>query len=115
MNGRIRTNEEKVWQAVADPSRRSLLELLINRGEATASGLAKEVPFSRQAVAKHLAILEKVQLVQSRRSGRAVLYSVRPTEIVNAAQMMVSVGRAWDARLQTIKRIAEEAHYGPPR
>lgn len=110
MTGRVRSYDEEVWLAVADPSRRSLLELLINRGEATASGLASEVPFTRQAVAKHLAVLEKAQLVSSRRQGREVLFSVRPTQIDNAAQMMVNVGQAWDARLQSIKRIAEEVH-----
>ncbi|HEY5093434.1 MAG TPA: metalloregulator ArsR/SmtB family transcription factor [Acidimicrobiales bacterium] len=110
MTGRVRSYDEEVWLAVADPSRRSLLDLLINKGEATASGLASEVPFTRQAVAKHLAVLEKAQLVSSRRQGREVLFSVRPTQIDNAAQMMLSVGRGWDARLQSIKRIAEEVH-----
>lgn len=110
MTPKVRRYDEEVWLAVADPSRRSLLELLINGGEATASGLASEVPFTRQAVSKHLAVLEKAQLVTSRRQGREVLYSVRPTEIDNAAQMMVRVGRAWDVRLQSIKRIAEELH-----
>jgi DNA-binding transcriptional ArsR family regulator len=110
VTARVRSHDEEVWLAVADPSRRSLLDLLINKGEATASGLASEVPFSRQAVAKHLAVLEKAQLVSSRRQGREVLFSVRPTQIDNAAQMMLNVGRAWDARLQSIKRIAEEVH-----
>lgn len=110
MNGRVRSYDEEVWLAVADPSRRSLLELLINEGEATASGLASEVPFSRQAVAKHLAVLEKAQLVSSRRLGREVLFSVRPAQVNSAAQMMLSVGNAWDARLQSIKRIAEDVH-----
>jgi DNA-binding transcriptional ArsR family regulator len=94
VTGRVRSYDEEVWLAVADPSRRSLLELLINRGEATASGLASEVPFTRQAVAKHLAVLEKAQLVSSRRQGREVLFSVRPTQIDNAAQMMVNVGQS---------------------
>ena len=110
MTGRVRNDDEVVWQAVADPSRRSLLDLLINKGEASASGLASEVPFSRQAVAKHLAVLEKAQLVSSRRRGREILFSVRPAQVDNAAQMMVDVGTAWDARLQSIKRIAEEVH-----
>jgi ArsR family transcriptional regulator, cadmium/lead-responsive transcriptional repressor len=110
VTGRVRSYDEEVWLAVADPSRRSLLELLINNCDATASGLASEVPFSRQAVAKHLAVLEKAQLVSSRRQGREVIFSVRPSQIDNAAQMMVSVGNSWDARLRSIKRIAEDLH-----
>ncbi len=110
MTSRTRSDDEALWLAVADPSRRSLLELLIDQGEATASGLSGEVPFSRQAVAKHLAVLERAQLVSSRRQGREVLFSVRPAQVDNAAQMMVNVGQAWDTRLQSIKRIAEAVH-----
>ncbi len=110
MTARTRSYDEEVWLAVADPNRRSLLELLINRGEATASGLASEVTFSRQAVAKHLAVLERAQLVSSRRAGREVLFCVRPSQVDVAAQMMLNIGRSWDARLQSIKRIAEEVH-----
>ena len=110
VTARSRSSNDEVWLAVADPSRLSILDLLINGGEATASGLANEVPFTRQAVAKHLAVLERAQLVTSRRKGREVLFSVRPTQIDNAAQMMINLGRAWDVRLQSIKRIAEEVH-----
>ncbi len=110
VTARSLNSNDEVWLAVADPSRLSILELLINGGEATASALANDVPFTRQAVAKHLAVLERAQLVSSRRQGREVLFSVRPTQIDNAAQMMINLGRAWDVRLQSIKRIAEDVH-----
>lgn len=107
----VSVGNDELWNAVAEPSRRSLLELLVNRGEASASSLAEIVPFSRQAVAKHLAILERARLVQSRKVGREVLFSVRPDELDRAAQLLVSTGTSWDRRLQSIKRIAEELHH----
>jgi ArsR family transcriptional regulator, cadmium/lead-responsive transcriptional repressor len=109
----VSVGNDELWNAVAEPSRRSILELLVNRGEASASSLAEHVAFSRQAVAKHLAILERAQLVQSRKIGREVLFSVRPDELDRAAQLLVSTGTAWDRRLQSIKRIAEEKHCAP--
>lgn len=114
MSGRVRSHDEEVWLAVADPSRRSLLDLLISKGEATASGLACDVPFTRQAVAKHLGVLERAQLVQSRRHGREVLFSIRAEQLNRAAQRMVRVGTAWDARLRSIKRIAEDIQRNNP-
>lgn len=106
----LSVGNDELWNAVAEPSRRSILELLVNRGEASASSLAANVTFSRQAVAKHLAVLQRAQLVQSRKSGREVLFSVRPDELDRAAQLLVSTGTAWDRRLQSIKRIAESKH-----
>ncbi len=106
----VSVGNDELWIAVAEPSRRSILELLVNRGEASASSLAEEVVVSRQAVAKNLAILQQAQLVQSRKLGREVLFSVRPDELDRAAQLLVNTGTAWDRRLQSIKRIAEETH-----
>jgi ArsR family transcriptional regulator, cadmium/lead-responsive transcriptional repressor len=76
MNG---TGEEadELWAAVADPTRRRLLDALLTHGEATATALAGELPVTRQAVAKHLAVLDRAGLVDSRRNGREVLYTVR--------------------------------------
>ncbi len=47
---------DQLWAAVADPTRRRLLDVLLAQGEATATTLARELPVTRQAVAKHLAI-----------------------------------------------------------
>jgi predicted transcriptional regulator len=53
--------DDELWSAIADPSRRRVLDLLVKHGEATASWLAAQVPFSRQAVAKHLVVLERAE------------------------------------------------------
>jgi DNA-binding transcriptional ArsR family regulator len=102
--------DEELWAAVAEPSRRLLLDLLLARGEATPTMLAAELPFTRQAVAKHLAVLTRAGLVEGRREGREVRYAVRPERLDAAAQAMAEVAAQWDSRVQAIKRLAEAAH-----
>jgi ArsR family transcriptional regulator, cadmium/lead-responsive transcriptional repressor len=100
--------DEQLWEAVAEPSRRRVLDLLLAHGEATPTMLATELPFTRQAVAKHLAVLNRAGLVEGRRQGREVHYSVRPDRLNAAAQAMAHVAARWDVRLGAIKHIAEE-------
>ncbi len=106
----LRGEDEGLWAAIAEPSRRMLLDILLARGEATASTLAAEAPFTRQAVAKHLAVLDKAGLVQAHRQGREVLYTVRPEGLDAATRAMARVAERWDERLRTIKHLAEAAH-----
>lgn len=102
-----RVSEEALLEAVSDTSRRRVLDLMLAHGEVTPTGLAAELPFTRQAVAKHLAALDRVGLVESRRSGREVRYSVRPEHLDIAVRAMSRVAARWDARLDQIKRMAE--------
>jgi DNA-binding transcriptional ArsR family regulator len=98
---------DDLWAAVADPTRRRLLDLLLARGGATATSLADELPVSRQAVAKHLAVLDRTGLVDGRREGREVLYTVRPERLEEARKRMADIAAEWEGRLAAIKRIAE--------
>jgi len=100
-------SEETLLEAVADTSRRQVLDLLLAHGETTPTALATELPFTRQAVAKHLAVLDRAGLVQSTRQGREVRYSVRPEHLDVAIRAMARVAARWDARLEAIKRISE--------
>jgi DNA-binding transcriptional ArsR family regulator len=98
---------DELWAAVADPTRRRLLDALLAHGEATATTLASELPVTRQAVAKHLAVLDRAGLVEGRRQGREVRYAVRPERLDAATQGMARVAAQWDERLAAIKRLAE--------
>jgi DNA-binding transcriptional ArsR family regulator len=98
----------ELFAALADPTRRQVLDLLAARGEGSASALAAVMPVSRPAVVKHLSVLDRAGLVDSRRRGREVLYSVRPEPLATAARWMATVAAEWDARLATLKRLAEE-------
>jgi DNA-binding transcriptional ArsR family regulator len=98
---------DRLWAALGDPMRIRLLDLLLERGEATASTLAAALPITRQGVSKHLAVLERDGLVTARRSGREVRYAVREERIDQARTALAQIAARWDARLTAIKTIAE--------
>ena len=98
---------EEVLAALADPTRRLLLDTLAARGPATATVLAAELPVTRQAVVKHLGVLARAGLVAGTREGREVRYSVRREPLDITAAWMARVAEHWDARLAVIKRLAE--------
>ena len=100
-------SDDALLEAVADSSRRRVLDLILAYGEVTPTALAAELPFTRQAVAKHLAVLDRAGLVEGRRTGREVRYSVRPEHLDVAARAMAKVAARWDARLEAIKSMAE--------
>jgi DNA-binding transcriptional ArsR family regulator len=102
--------DDELWSAIADPSRRRVLDLLVSNGDVSASWLAGHVPFSRQAVSKHLAVLEQAGLVSRRKQGREVLYQVQADRLDQATRAMANLAAQWDRRLGTIKRLAEAAH-----
>lgn len=98
---------DEVLAALADPTRRRLLDALAAHGEATATVLAEELPVTRQAIVKHLAVLDRAGLVEGRRLGREMRYAVRPAPLDATARWMSEVASEWDRRLAAIKRIAE--------
>jgi DNA-binding transcriptional ArsR family regulator len=99
--------DDALWAAVGDPTRRRVLDALLEHGEATTTTLAQGLPVTRQAVAKHLAVLNNVGLVEGQRSGREVRYVVRPERLDDAAEAMARAAAQWDRRLARIKRLAE--------
>jgi ArsR family transcriptional regulator, cadmium/lead-responsive transcriptional repressor len=99
--------DDALWAAVADPTRRRVLDALLERGEASTTTLAEGMPVTRQAVAKHLVVLNRVGLVAGRRRGREVRYTVRAERLDDAAEAMAQVAQQWDRRLARIKRLAE--------
>ncbi|MFD5512165.1 ArsR/SmtB family transcription factor [Streptomyces sp. NPDC127051] len=103
---------DSVLAALADPTRRRLLDLLAAQGEASATALADRLPVSRQAVVKHLAVLDAAGLVSGSRVGREVRYAVRPAALDATARWMAALAADWDRRLARIKRIAESTE-GP--
>ena len=99
---------DEVMAALADPTRWRVLNLLAERGEGTATTLAGELPVSRVAVVKHLAVLDRAGLVEGGRQGREVRYRVRPERLEQTARWMAGLASQWDQRLDALKRLAEE-------
>jgi DNA-binding transcriptional ArsR family regulator len=102
--------DDELWSAIADPSRRRVLDLVIDNGEVSASWLGRHLPFSRQAVSKHLVVLEEAGLISRRKQGREVLYQIRADRLDQATRAMADLAAQWDRRLGTIKRLAEAAY-----
>ena len=99
---------DELFAALADPTRWRVLNLLAERGEATATTLAGDLPVSRVAVVKHLAVLDRAGLVEGHRRGREVRYTVRPQRLDATARQLAALAAGWDERLAAIKRLAEE-------
>jgi len=99
--------DDDLWSAIGDPTRRRLLDLLLVDGGGTATTLGRQLPVTRQAVAKHLGVLDRVGLVRVAPAGREKRYQVDDAQLARAVAQLAAVGSAWDARLQRIKRIAE--------
>ena len=98
---------DQLWAAIADPTRQQLLDRLLTAGDATATALARDLPITRQGIAKHLAVLQRAGLVEATRTGREVRFTVREDRLDQATQRMAQILARWDARLVAIKRIAE--------
>ena len=99
--------EPAVFAALADPTRWRMLGMLAQRGEGTATTLAAELPVSRPAVIKHLAVLDHAGLVTRRRAGREVRYRVEPARLDATARRMADLAAAWDIRLAALRALAE--------
>jgi DNA-binding transcriptional ArsR family regulator len=99
--------DDDLWSAIGDPTRRRILDLLLADGNGTATTLSDQLPVTRQAVAKHLGVLDRVALVRATPAGREKRYRVDDAQLARAVAQLASVSSAWDARLQRIKRIAE--------
>lgn len=105
--------DDDLWSAIGDPTRRRIVDLLLADGEGTATTLSAQLPVTRQAVAKHLVVLDRATLVYATQAGRERRYQVDEAQLARAVAQLTSVGAAWDARLRRIKRIAEAIERKP--
>lgn len=100
---------ERVFDALGDPGRRALVASVAERGTATATELAAELPVTRQAVAKQLGALADAGLLRASRIGRETRYEVTPQPLGEAAAWLVEVGARWDERLAALARSLSRA------
>ena len=94
---------EQVFSALADPTRRAILAALAAQGPATATDLAQHLPVTRQAIAKHLALLAEAGLVTAEPGERRrVRYRLRSVPMRIAQQFLAALARDWDTRLEAL-------------
>lgn len=98
---------DSVFAALADPTRRRVVETLAAGSTVTASALAADLPISRQAVTKHLALLRRARLVRAQRVGRETQYRLHAEPLADAAEWIARVGGEWDERLDDLRRLLE--------
>ena len=96
---------DRVFSALADPTRRRMVEALAGGSTVTASTLAADLPITRQGVAKHLAALRRAKLVRAERVGRETRYQLDGEPLEDAARWIAEVGAEWDARLGELQRL----------
>ena len=95
---------ERVFTALADPTRRSILATLATRGPATATDLSDRLPITRQAIAKHLALLADAGLVTPEPGERRrVRYRLNSAPVQVAQQFLAALAHDWDGRLAALK------------
>jgi DNA-binding transcriptional ArsR family regulator len=98
-----------LFAALADPTRRQVIRSLSGAEPVTASGLAAELPITRQAIAKHLGALERAGLVEPHREGRETRYRLTPEPHDGAIAWMEEVGARWDRSLARLSERARRA------
>ena len=94
---------DAVFAALADPTRRRVLRLVAERGPTSATTLEREMPVTRQAIAKHLLVLSQAGLVARRREGQEVQYALVPEHLTGASEWIAELGARWDARLARLR------------
>ncbi|MEN8239512.1 MAG: metalloregulator ArsR/SmtB family transcription factor [Actinomycetota bacterium] len=98
----------QVFSALADPTRRQILEWFDGAGAATATELTSRLPMSRQAITKHLKELERAGLVSSVREGRETRYSGTGQGLDEAAGWLAERSAAWGVRLSRLAEASED-------
>lgn len=99
-----------VFAALADPTRRAVLRAVVDQGPVTATQLAAELPISRQAVAKHLDVLDRVGLVERTRVGREARVEARLGRLDEATRWIDETTAAWRSRLDRLAALDRRSH-----
>ena len=93
------TAEAAVFSALGDPNRLALIERLLAAGPSSIVALTADSGLTRQAVTKHLKVLEKARLLRCRRIGRATLWQIERRTLGEARITLARISQAWDERL----------------
>ena len=96
---------DAVFAALADPTRRRVLRLVAERGPTSATLLEPELPVTRQAIVKHLAVLNRAGLISGKRAGQEVRYGLVPGALDEVSDWIAEIGSRWDERLARLRQV----------
>ena len=105
---------DAVFAALADPTRRRVLRLVAERGPTSATLLERELPVTRQAIVKHLAVLHRAGLVSGQRTGQQVRYALVPGPLDEVSDWIGEIGSRWDERLARLRQVVLDQNPGAP-
>lgn len=100
-------DEGAVFSALADRTRREVIRCLAEEGSLTPTQLAARLPVTRQAVSKHLAMLDDAGLVTVSQQGRETLYRLTPEPLTQAMSWIAEMDARWDERLDALRQHLE--------
>jgi DNA-binding transcriptional ArsR family regulator len=101
---------DAVFAALADPTRRRVLRLVAERGPTSATRLGRELPVTRQAIAKHLVILSRAGLITGQRAGQEVRYALVPEPLDDVSEWIAEIGSRWDERMARLRQLMLDDH-----
>jgi DNA-binding transcriptional ArsR family regulator len=105
---RVPDDQPGVFEALADPTRRWIVQRLAGSGPVTPTALAAELPITRQAVGRHLSVLRAGGLVTVQPIGREQRYELKPAPLRDAATWLASIEQQWDTRLDALGQLLAE-------
>ena len=108
-NRSVTYSAASTFQALADPTRRAVLDLL-RQGSQPAGRIAQSFPVSRPAISKHLRLLRRAHLVEERRQGRHRFYHLNPQPLRTVDEWLESYRAFWSAKLASLKAFVEAEH-----
>ena len=97
-----------IFAALGDASRLALVARLCGRGPTSITGLSEGAGITRQAISKHLRVLEDAGLVTGERAGRESVWELRTDRLADARHALDAIGAQWDAAIERLKRLVEE-------
>jgi DNA-binding transcriptional ArsR family regulator len=97
-----------VFAALGDATRLAVVERLCDHGPASVTTLSEGAEVSRQAISRHLQVLEEAGLVTNKRVGRESIWELRPERLDDARRALDLISREWDARIERLARLVED-------
>lgn len=103
----MRASAVAVFAALGDPSRAAIVERLCAHGPASITTLAANGDITRQAVTKHLRVLEHARLVTSEKTGRETIYEFTPGRLEDARRALDAISTHWDQAIERLRKLVE--------